>query len=79
MTAKKWNKTIEQVEKKPAKKSRYIKFNKPKERKFGRGTKVCKLCGRRGAHVNKYGLHICRQCFRDNAAKLGFRKYGAEV
>lgn len=79
MTAKKWDKTMWQLENKPAKKGRYIKFNKPKDRKFGRGTKSCKLCGRHGGHINKYGLHVCRQCFREIAAKLGFRKYGAEV
>lgn len=79
MTAKKWNKTIVQLEGKPAKKKRYIKFNKPKKRKFGRGTKTCKNCGRHGAHINKYGLHLCRQCFREIAKKLGFKKYGTEV
>jgi len=79
MTAKKWDKTIWQLDNKTAKKARYEKFNKPKVRKFGRGTKPCKLCGRYGAHINKYGLHVCRQCFRDIASKIGFKKYGAEV
>ncbi|MFH1506411.1 MAG: 30S ribosomal protein S14 [archaeon] len=47
----------------------------PKERKFGKNSKKCSRCGRTGAHVGKYGLELCRQCFREIAAKLGFKKY----
>lgn len=79
MTSKKWDKTMEQLEFKPAKKKRFLKFNKPKKRTFGAGTKVCKICGRHGAHIGKYSLHVCRQCFRELAGKLGFKKYGHEV
>jgi len=25
--------------------------------------------------VRRYGLHLCRQCFREVAMDLGFRKY----
>jgi len=79
MTAKKWDKTIWQLERKPAVKKKYIKFNKPKDKKYGRGTRLCVLCGRRGSHIRKYGLNVCRQCFREVAEKLGFKKYGHEV
>jgi len=79
MTSKKWDKTMEQLEFKPAKKKRFLKFNKPKKRNYGTGTKPCKICGRYGAHIGKYSLHICRQCFREIAEKLGFKKYGHEV
>jgi small subunit ribosomal protein S14 len=25
--------------------------------------------------VRRYGLRLCRQCFRDTAPELGFKKY----
>jgi ribosomal protein S14 len=46
------------------------------KRKFGIGARRCSICGSYGAHVRVYGLHMCRQCFREKAAELGFRKYG---
>ncbi|MDP3918906.1 MAG: 30S ribosomal protein S14 [Nanoarchaeota archaeon] len=52
-----------------------MKHNAPKPRKFGVASKPCKLCGRLGGHIQKYDLNICRQCFRDHATKLGFKKY----
>ncbi|HIQ32566.1 MAG TPA: 30S ribosomal protein S14 [Methanothermococcus okinawensis] len=37
--------------------------------------KVCRRCGRkvRGL-IRKYGLYLCRQCFREVAPQLGFKK-----
>jgi len=37
--------------------------------------RICKRCGRkvRGI-IRKYGLYICRQCFREVAPNLGFKK-----
>lgn len=46
-----------------------------KERKYGRGTRVCKRCGRSGAIIRSYGLMYCRQCMREIAKELGFKKY----
>ena len=37
MTAKDWKKQFKQIEHKKAEKSRQLKFNKPKDRKYGRG------------------------------------------
>ncbi|MBS3074177.1 30S ribosomal protein S14 [Candidatus Pacearchaeota archaeon] len=54
---------------------KYIKFNKPRERKFGIASRKCELCGRFGAHISSYNLNLCRQCFREVAEKIGFRKY----
>ena len=79
MTSKSYKKVLKQIAHKPAKRKRFLKHNKPKDRKFGIGKSICKRCGRRGAHINKYGLHLCRQCFREVAKDLGFRKYGHEV
>ncbi len=35
----------------------------------------CQACGRRRGMVRRYALRLCRQCFRDNARTLGFKKY----
>ena len=36
----------------------------------------CRRCGRVGRGViSKYGLMLCRQCFREIAPQLGWRKY----
>ena len=46
-----------------------------KIKKFGRGAYRCRKCGRYGGIIRKYGLNYCRQCFREEAKKLGFKKY----
>ena len=35
----------------------------------------CVLCDRKRGLVRRYGLNLCRQCFRDKAPELGFKKY----
>jgi small subunit ribosomal protein S14 len=75
MTASDWRKILKQLEKKPQIKARFLRFCKPKERKFGIASKKCERCGRYGAHLSQYGLHLCRQCFREIATELGFKKY----
>ena len=61
--------------KKPGKVKKHQKHSTPRVRKFGESTKKCEVCGRTGGHISKYGMCICRQCFRDNALKLGFKKF----
>ena len=51
------------------------KIKPPKQRKFGRGTMRCLRCGTREAIIRKYGLMLCRRCFREVAPQLGFKKY----
>ncbi|HDI46744.1 MAG TPA: 30S ribosomal protein S14 [Candidatus Methanomethylia archaeon] len=51
------------------------KYRPPKERKFGKGSRCCRRCGSHGALIRRYGLNICRQCFREVAKQLGFKKY----
>jgi len=75
MTVSDWHKTLKQLESKPAVKARFLKHCKPKERKFGIAAQKCTRCGRFGAHIKKYGLHLCRHCFREIAVELGFKKY----
>ncbi|HLC60916.1 MAG TPA: 30S ribosomal protein S14 [Candidatus Nanoarchaeia archaeon] len=52
-----------------------MKNNAPKPRKHGRFTTKCRRCGRPGGHIGKYGLELCRTCFREVATSLGFKKY----
>ena len=32
-------------------------------------------CGRKRGIVRRYGMHLCRQCFREIAPQIGFKKY----
>ena len=41
---------------------------------YGR-TIGCHRCGRKRGIVRRYGMHICRQCFREIAVEIGFKKY----
>jgi len=75
MTASDWRKTLKQLKDKPAKMEKFIKHNKPKDRKIGTAAKKCERCGRFGAHIKSYGLNLCRHCFRDIATEIGFQKY----
>jgi small subunit ribosomal protein S14 len=75
MTASDWRKITKQLRSKPAKLKKFMKHNKPKDRKFGISTSRCERCGRLGSHVGQYGINLCRQCFREIAVELGFKKY----
>jgi len=44
-------------------------------RKFGKASRECGRCGDHSALVRRYGLNLCRQCFRELAHKIGFKKY----
>ncbi|MCW4032345.1 MAG: 30S ribosomal protein S14 [Candidatus Bathyarchaeota archaeon] len=52
-----------------------MKQKPKKERKFGKASHPCRRCGQQGAVIRKYGLYLCRQCFREIANTLGFKKY----
>ena len=43
-------------------------------KKFGRGANECLMCGRKQGLVRRYKIMLCRQCFREYAAKIGFKK-----
>ncbi len=40
-----------------------------------RGKRKCRFCGNVRGLIRKYGLYVCRKCFRERANSLGFRKY----
>ena len=75
MTYSNFNKVFKQLKTKPAKLKKYVKHNEPKKREFGVGSRRCKLCDRMGSLIQKYDLGLCRHCFRENAKKIGFKKY----
>ena len=70
-----YKKVFKQLDAKPIKKKKFIKFNQPKKRSCGLALRRCQNCGRIRGHINKYGLHLCRQCFREIAVKIGFKKF----
>ena len=75
MTTKDWRKMLKQLKRKPAKMKKYLKHNAPKERSTGVNLQHCSRCNRTGGHISRYGLHLCRTCFRDIATDIGFKKY----
>jgi small subunit ribosomal protein S14 len=75
MTTSDHKKMIPQLEHDPGKMAKYRKHNTPKKRAYGENTKKCGRCGRTGGHISKYGLGVCRQCFREIATNIGFKKY----
>ncbi len=75
MTTSHHSKVLVQIGGKPGKRQKYLKHNVPKDRKTGEMTRRCVRCGRTGAHIRSFGLHLCRQCFRENATELGFKQY----
>ena len=68
-------KGIDKIAYSKTKKSRVEKHNKSKDRKFGQSLSICVICGSKRGHIKRYGLHVCRRCFREVAEELGFKKY----
>lgn len=68
-------KARKQVLGKKGKLARFDRFCMPRKRKFGKSVHPCRRCGKTSGVIVKYGLDYCRQCFREEAHKLGFRKF----
>ncbi|KZT22109.1 hypothetical protein NEOLEDRAFT_1072158 [Neolentinus lepideus HHB14362 ss-1] len=47
-------------------------FSRP--RKYGKGSRQCRLCAHQAGLIRKYGLDLCRQCFREKSSQIGFVK-----
>lgn len=75
MTTSDWKKAFKQLKAKPIIMKKYIKHNSPKTRTTGVSTRKCCRCGRYGGHIKKYGIGLCRCCFREIATRIGFKKY----
>ncbi|CCD61868.1 Small ribosomal subunit protein uS14 [Caenorhabditis elegans] len=43
-------------------------------RKFGPGSRSCRVCAGHHGLIRKYGLDLCRRCFREQARDIGFKK-----
>nr|ABR23446.1 40S ribosomal protein S29 [Ornithodoros parkeri] len=43
-------------------------------RKYGPGSRYCRVCSNHHGLIRKYGLNICRRCFRQYAGDIGFKK-----
>ena len=41
----------------------------------GKGGRLCRQCANPSGMIRKYGINMCRQCFRENAALMGFKKF----
>jgi len=76
MTTSDYRKEFKQLKAKPFKLQKYIKHNAPKKRTTGKNLKHCRRCGTPRAHIDSYGLKLCRKCFREIATQIGFKKYG---
>ncbi|MCW3131502.1 MAG: 30S ribosomal protein S14 [Candidatus Methanospirare jalkutatii] len=48
---------------------------KERRRIYGRSAHECRRCGRKRGLIRRYGLYLCRQCFREIAKEIGFKKY----
>jgi small subunit ribosomal protein S14 len=75
MSYSSFDKPLKQLKVKPNKMKKYLKHNQPKKRNTGVARFPCRRCGRIRAVIRKYGLELCRQCFRETATNLGFKKY----
>ncbi len=75
MTASDWRKVLKQIRHKPAKASKFMRHNKPKERTTGKAKRRCERTGQFGGHIKQYGINMCRQAFREVAEEIGFKKY----
>ncbi|MFX0198178.1 MAG: 30S ribosomal protein S14 [Candidatus Hodarchaeota archaeon] len=42
---------------------------------YGKGNRACRRCGTTRGLIRRYGLNVCRRCFREIARKLGFTKF----
>ena len=75
MTPSDYRKALKQLKHNPGKYQKSLANNAPKKRSCGINRLHCRRCGQSHAHISKYGLHVCRLCFRDIATQIGFKKY----
>jgi len=75
MSASDWKKITKQLRNKPAKLQKFIKHNKPRERKTGIAAYRCEKTGQTRAYIKQYNIKLCRHAFREIAEEMGFKKY----
>lgn len=42
---------------------------------MGKGGRECRVCTAHQGLIRKYGIMLCRRCFREKATEIGFVKY----
>jgi small subunit ribosomal protein S14 len=50
-------------------------LSEKKEGTYGKGTRKCTRCGTHDGLIRRYSLNLCRQCFREVAEAIGFKKF----
>jgi ribosomal protein S14 len=50
-------------------------MNEKKEGKFRKSRIYCRICRNNKGMIHRYGINLCRRCFKDMAEKIGFKKY----
>nr|XP_019049068.1 40S ribosomal protein S29 [Kwoniella bestiolae CBS 10118]OCF27998.1 40S ribosomal protein S29 [Kwoniella bestiolae CBS 10118] len=43
-------------------------------RNYGKGSRQCRVCAHQAGLIRKWGLDMCRQCFREKSKQIGFTK-----
>lgn len=74
-----YDRILKTLKDKPAKSKRFVKFSSHKFQPHDIKLRKCVRCNRLDGHIRVHGLNYCRECFREVATDLGFRKYGAEA
>ncbi len=46
------------------------------KKKQEKEARYCKICGNNKGMIHKYGINVCRRCFKEVAEKMGFKKLG---
>lgn len=46
-----------------------------KRKAYGKGSRSCRSCFTHNGLIRKYGLNMCRRCFREYAKDIGFKVY----
>jgi small subunit ribosomal protein S29e len=44
-------------------------------RNYGKDSRGCRVCTAHQGLIRKYGMMLCRRCFREHAQMIGFGKY----
>jgi small subunit ribosomal protein S29e len=52
-----------------------MKTNQRQEARKKQAMKRCRVCKGTAGIIKKYGMNICRRCFKDQALQMGFRKF----
>ncbi|RNA32574.1 ribosomal S14p S29e [Brachionus plicatilis] len=52
----------------------FANIHKTHPRNYGPGSRQCRVCASSHGVIRKYGMMICRRCFKQYANDIGFYK-----